>query len=116
MEKQLNYAEKIENFKLLVENQDDEIAINYLQKADWDESIAANLYYEEKTQIYNPETTSTTIINEVEKIDMSKYKEIPIPYPQKINLIGSLFCIFKAFPKKKPCIDLFLLLMILKNI
>ena len=29
MEKQLNYAEKIENFKLLVENQDDEIAINY---------------------------------------------------------------------------------------
>ena len=107
MEKQLNFAEKIENFKLLVENQDDEIAINYLQKADWDESIAANLYYEEKTQIYNPETTSTTIINEVEKIDMSKYKEIPIPYPQKINLIGSLFCIFKAFPKNDPCIDLF---------
>ena len=67
MDKELNYSEKIENFKLLIENQDDEIAINYLQKTDWDESTAANLYNEERTQIYNPETTSTTIINKVEK-------------------------------------------------
>jgi len=107
MEKQLNYAEKIENFKLLVENQDDEIAINYLQKAKWDESIAANLYNEEKSLIYNPESTSTTIINEIDKVDMKKYKVIPIPYPQKIGFIGSFFCIFKAFPKNDPCIEFF---------
>ena len=107
MEKQFNYAEKIENFKLLVENQDDEIAINYLQKAKWDESIAANLYNEEKSLIYNPESTSTTIINEIDKVDMKKYKVIPIPYPQKIGFIGSFFCIFKAFPKNDPCIEFF---------
>ena len=107
MDKELNYSEKIENFKLLIENQDDEIAINYLQKADWDESTAANLYNEERTQIYNPETTSTTIINKVDKKDINKYEEILIPYPQKFNLINSLFCIFKAFPKNDPCIDLF---------
>ena len=107
MEKQLNYAEKIENFKLLVENQDDEIAINYLQKADWDESIAANLYNEEKTLFYNPDSTSTTIVNEIKKVDMKKYQEIPIPYPQKMGFIGSFFCIFKAFPKNDPCIELF---------
>ena len=35
MDKELNYSEKIENFKLLIENQDDEIAINYLQKVVW---------------------------------------------------------------------------------
>ena len=107
MDKELNYSEKIENFKLLIENQDDEIAINYLQKTDWDESTAANLYNEERTQIYNPETTSTTIINKVDKKDINKYEEILIPYPQKFNLINSLFCIFKAFPKNDPCIDLF---------
>ncbi len=107
MDKELNYSEKIENFKLLVENQDDELAINYLKKANWDESTAANLYNEERTQIYNPETTSTTIINKVEKKEINKYEEILIPYPQKFNLINSLFCIFKVFPKNDPCIDLF---------
>ena len=44
---------------------------------------------------------------EIGHVDMKKYQEIPIPYPQKMGFIGSFFCIFKAFPKNDPCIELF---------
>ena len=36
---EINYDEKIQNFQLITENHDHEIAMNYLQKNNWDEAV-----------------------------------------------------------------------------
>lgn len=35
----VDVIEKIQNFKLLVENNDDEVALNYLTKHNWNEQV-----------------------------------------------------------------------------
>ena len=47
----LNYAEKIANFNLIVGNQNEDIAYNYLSKTGWDENKAANLFNEENKKL-----------------------------------------------------------------
>lgn len=39
MNNDINYAEKINTFKAIVENQNDEIALKYLELANWDETV-----------------------------------------------------------------------------
>ena len=51
MEDNINYAEKIENFKLLVENNSEDIAVKYLEKVNWDEQKAALLFNQENRTI-----------------------------------------------------------------
>lgn len=36
---QIDYTEKIKNFQAMVDNYNEEIALNYLTKADWDEAV-----------------------------------------------------------------------------
>jgi hypothetical protein len=40
----IDYTEKIRNFQVMVDNYNEEIALNYLTKADWDETV--NIYIE----------------------------------------------------------------------
>lgn len=40
-----NIAEKINTFKALVENFDDEIALKYLEKSGWDETVLKNFIF-----------------------------------------------------------------------
>jgi hypothetical protein len=35
----IDYTEKIRNFQAMVDNYNEEIALNYLTKADWDETV-----------------------------------------------------------------------------
>ena len=55
-DKDINYGEKIETFKLMIENNNDDIALMYLQKADWDEERAVMLYHSEDL---NPQNYNT---------------------------------------------------------
>ena len=48
---EINYGEKIETFKLMIENQNDDIALNYLQRTNWDEEKAVNLFNQENKTI-----------------------------------------------------------------
>ena len=43
----INYAEKISNFNLMVNNQNEDIAYNYLSQTGWDETKAAQLFNDE---------------------------------------------------------------------
>lgn len=45
----IDYTQKILTFNLLVGNNDQEIAYNYLKRANWDENKAAILYNQENT-------------------------------------------------------------------
>ena len=47
MKDDINYAEKIATFNLLVGNNNEDIAFNYLSMANWDETQAAILYNKE---------------------------------------------------------------------
>ena len=38
-ESKIDYTEKIRNFQAIVDNYNEEIAFNYLSKANWDESV-----------------------------------------------------------------------------
>ena len=96
MEDNINYAEKIENFKLLVENNNDDIAINYLQRANWDEQKAALLFNNENRTIPqgipNYNNNNINFMNN-NNIDLSKYEECPIVFPSK-SLLSGIFSFF----------------------
>jgi len=47
MKDDINYAEKIATFNLLVGNNNEDIAFNYLSMANWDETQAAILFNKE---------------------------------------------------------------------
>ncbi len=94
MEDNINYAEKIENFKLLVENNNDDIAVRYLEKTNWDEQKAALLFNQENrttpgmvTANNNQRTKSNNGIN------LSMYEECPIIFPSK-GFFSNLFNFF----------------------
>jgi hypothetical protein len=38
----IDYTEKIRNFQAIVDNYNEEISLNYLTKANWDESVFYN--------------------------------------------------------------------------
>ena len=44
---EINYSEKINTFKLLIDYNDDDLALDFLERANWDEEKAANLYNKE---------------------------------------------------------------------
>lgn len=44
MEKDIDYTERIRNFMALIENDNEEIAFNYLSKTNWDEAVSHNQY------------------------------------------------------------------------
>ena len=78
MEDNINYAEKIENFKLLVENNSEDIAVKYLEKTHWDEQKAALLFNQE-----NRTTQQNITSHNNNRLDLSKYEECPIIFPSK---------------------------------
>ena len=106
-DKDINYGEKIETFKLMIENNNDDIALMYLQKADWDEERAVMLYHSEDL---NPQNYNTSISNsynfnynisksnppKVKKssFDFSKYEQCPIKYPQKPGFLSGILNFF----------------------
>ena len=111
---ELNYAEKIETFKLMIENNNDDIALKYLQKANWDEVKAVRLYNNENLsnpQYYNT-NISTPNLNynysnnynvpkvKISNFDFSKYEHCPINIPQKQSLFSAFFSLFG--PKNYP--------------
>ena len=88
---EINYGEKIETFKLMIENQNDDIALNYLQRTNWDEEKAVNLFNQENKTI--PQSFNYKINNDrnlnnsyspsfkKQSFDFSKYEQCPIIYP-----------------------------------
>jgi hypothetical protein len=51
----IDYTEKIRNFQAIVDNYNEEISLNYLTKANWDESVFYNNFREQ------PNFFSTTL-------------------------------------------------------
>ena len=95
MEDNINYAEKIENFKLLVENNSEDIAVKYLEKTHWDEQKAALLFNQE-----NRTTQQNITSHNNNRLDLSKYEECPIIYPSKgifSQFFNSLFYSYSNF-------------------
>ena len=73
----INYSEKILTFNLLVGNNDNDKALNYLTKANWDETKAAQLYNKDKE----------SKINKFSFYDYNDYK--PISNTNRINNINN---------------------------
>ena len=95
MEDNINYAEKIENFKLLVENNSEDIAVKYLEKTHWDEQKAALLFNQE-----NRTTQQNITSHNNNRLDLSKYEECPIIFPSKgifSQFFNSLFYSYSNF-------------------
>ena len=98
MKDEIDYAEKIATFNLLVGNNNEDIAVNYLTLANWDETQAAILYNQENkganAKLINPSINDfNNINNNVNNINLNNNPDIiPInddiinPFPQqKIN-------------------------------
>ena len=84
MEDNINYAEKIENFKLLVENNSEDIAVKYLEKVNWDEQKAALLFNQEnRTMPQKVSSNNNQRTKSNNGIDLSKFEECPIIFPSK---------------------------------
>ena len=80
---EINYSEKINTFKLLVDNNDDDLALHYLERANWDEEKAANLYNQEmhsqKKHIPIKQPEPVRIPKKEEKLyDINGFPEIPM--------------------------------------
>ena len=86
MEDNINYAEKIENFKLLVENNNDDIAVKYLERVEWDERKAAVLYNKENRTFLNENKKKQN--KNKDELDLSKFEECPIIFPTKTFISG----------------------------
>ena len=93
----LNYAEKIANFNLIVGNQNEDIAYNYLSKTGWDENKAANLFNEENKKL---DIALAKYMKNKERKQKMKPKHIN-KYPEyNIDSINSIFnSISKIFKK-----------------
>ena len=111
---EINYAEKIANFNLLVGNDNDDIACNYLTITNWDESKAALLYNQENkgpgaqirqppvrrnnnSNIFNSDSGYTNQNNlktnnnkEILK-KLKKYKEVNFFQEGILNIITDMF-------------------------
>ena len=85
----INYAEKIATFNLLVGNDNQEIAFNYLSLANWDETKAAMLYNEENKGPQNTiqSNKNTNARNYTNNNFNNSYSTNYQPYKkQKVNL------------------------------
>lgn len=72
---EVNYNEKIKTFKLIIGNDSDDIALNYLERTNWDENEAAMLFEKEnKTNSQNNPQTKT-LINNTFKIDQNYFSK-----------------------------------------
>ena len=93
----INYAEKIANFNLIVGNQNEDIAYNYLSKTGWDENKAANLFNEENKKL---DLALSKYMKLKERKQKMKPKHIN-KYPEyNIDSINSVFnSISKIFKK-----------------
>ena len=93
----INYAEKIANFNLIVGNQNEDIAYNYLSKTGWDENKAANLFNEENKKL---DIALAKYMKNKERKQKMKPKHIN-KYPEyNIDSINSIFnSISKIFKK-----------------
>ena len=93
----INYAEKISNFNLMVNNHNEDIAYKYLSQAGWDETQAAKIFNEE---IKKMEQTLSKYLHSKERKEKMKPKHIN-NYPEyKIDSINSIFnSITKIFKK-----------------
>ena len=109
MEQEINYAEKINTFKLLIDNNSDDIALNYLQKANWDEEQAAILFNKENRTIPSdvipqpkkpePKVTKPTG-NTNRNNPYDKFLKIPMINPSvNQSIFGKLFGWLKAKPE-----------------
>ena len=109
MEQEINYAEKINTFKLLIDNNSDDIALNYLQKANWDEEQAAILFNKENRTIPSdvihqpkqpePKVTKPTG-NTNRNNPYDKFIKIPMIDPSvNQSIFGKLFGWLKAKPE-----------------
>lgn len=93
----INYQEKINTFKILVGNEDDDIALRYLEREEWDEQKAAMLYNSEnKTlpQKYSPETgrkNYSSSSNEAPNVRGLPDFPLILPLPGAFQVIGSWF-------------------------
>ena len=104
----INYGEKIETFKLMIENNNEDIALKFLQIANWDEEKAVILFHSEN--LTNPQNYNTIISNpynsnynksnnnvpkvQISSFDFSKYEQCPIKYPQKSGFLSGILNFF----------------------
>ena len=83
----INYAEKISNFNLMVNNQNEDIAFKYLSQTGWDETKAAQLFNDE---IKKMEQTLSKYLHSKERKEKMKPRHIN-NYPEyKIDSINSI--------------------------
>ena len=83
----INYAEKISNFNLMVNNHNEDIAYKYLSQAGWDETQAAKIFNEE---IKKMEQTLSKYLHSKERKEKMKPKHIN-NYPEyKIDSINGI--------------------------
>ena len=85
---EINYSEKINTFKLLIDYNDDDLALDFLERANWDEEKAANLYNKEmnsqKKQIPIKPPEPVRIPKKEEKLyDINGFPEIPMVNPHQ---------------------------------
>jgi len=81
----IDYTEKILTFNLLVGNSDEDKALKYLTKANWDETKAAILYNKDKE----------SKINKSSFYDYYDYK--PISNTNRINNINNNDYLFSSY-------------------
>ena len=83
---ELNYAEKIETFKLMIENNNEDIALKFLQKANWDEEKAVILFHSEN--LTNPQNYNTIIsIIIFQKVILLKLRRVVLIFQNMNNVL-----------------------------
>lgn len=113
---EVNYNEKIKTFQLLINNDSDDIALNYLERANWDESEAARLFEKENKTISENVAQPEKMINsnfsiepnffpkeqkksKEKKYDINTFPSLPMVDPAVLNrgLKNSFFSFFQGF-------------------
>ena len=94
---EVNYNEKIKTFQLLINNDSDDIALNYLERANWDESEAARLFEKENKTI--PEN-----IAQPEKMINSNFSIEPNYFPKEQKKSKEIKYDINTFPSL-PMVD-----------
>ena len=106
---EIDYTEKIATFNLLVGNENEEIAFNYLTLTNWDETKAAMLYNKENKGAQNTFKSSTKITpyeNKFKKTNKSNYIYNDFDYSDNYNNLLSYSYNFNYQPYKKQKVNI----------
>lgn len=65
---EINYDEKIKTFQLMTENFDHDLAINYLSKYNWDETVIFTFKDRKQFKTFSMTSIITLIFDKIESI------------------------------------------------